>query len=230
MMLWEKKIQLAKETQAALDPNVGASEIRDMELEIHRMKLRYASMMKIQEKMITEMEHSVHRRESISMRTRSKGNGGGQLTLQKQISELTKKIKQTAYDVQECDKGMYIILTNLDIYSFQDSRDRIGEQLRQGSENCSTLEDTERDAINMLELATTAKAVASGLTIIQQRQTKWFEDISKGKYSFMVRDPVARRVELLREKEKLEKVTEVIKKVGDMGTTQVGKLSSVIVV
>ena len=67
-MLWEKKIQLAKETQAALDPNVGATEIREMTIEIHRMKLRYASMLKLQEKMIAEMEKSVYRRESIAMR------------------------------------------------------------------------------------------------------------------------------------------------------------------
>jgi hypothetical protein len=65
-MLWEKKIQLARETQAALDPNVGATEIKEMELEIHRMQLRYASMLKLQEKMISEMEKSVYRRESIS--------------------------------------------------------------------------------------------------------------------------------------------------------------------
>lgn len=66
MMLWEKKIQLAKETQSALDPNVGATEIREMSLEIHRMTLRYASMLKLQEKMISEMERSIYRRESIS--------------------------------------------------------------------------------------------------------------------------------------------------------------------
>lgn len=64
-MLWEKKIHLAKETQTALDPNIGASEIREMNREIHRMKLRYASMLKLQEKMIFEMERSVDRRESI---------------------------------------------------------------------------------------------------------------------------------------------------------------------
>jgi hypothetical protein len=116
MMLWEKKIQLAKETQAALDPNIGASENRDMESEIHRMKLRYTSMMKVQEKMISEMEQSVYRRESISMRTRTKGNGGGQLALHKQIADLTKKIKQTAYDVQECDKGILLTLTIPQIY------------------------------------------------------------------------------------------------------------------
>jgi CII-binding regulator of phage lambda lysogenization HflD len=31
LLMWEKKIQLEKETQAALDPNVGTSEIHAME-------------------------------------------------------------------------------------------------------------------------------------------------------------------------------------------------------
>jgi hypothetical protein len=113
-MLWEKKIQLAKETQAALgrfwfsfivDPNVGASEIREMGLEIHRMTLRYASMLKLQEKMICEMEKSVHRRESISIKGKLSGKGSGQVSLSKAITDLKKKIKLTINDVQECDQG-----------------------------------------------------------------------------------------------------------------------------
>lgn len=105
-MLWEKKIQLAKETQQALDPNVGATEIREMELEIHRMKLRYTSMMKLQEKMIAEMEKSVYRRESIATRGQTKGKGSTQMVLQKSIADLTKKVKQTIQDIKECDQGI----------------------------------------------------------------------------------------------------------------------------
>jgi hypothetical protein len=66
ILLWEKKIQLAKETQEALDPTSGASEIKEMTAEIHRMKIRYDSMLKLQEHMVFEMERSVQRRELIS--------------------------------------------------------------------------------------------------------------------------------------------------------------------
>ena len=65
-MLWEKKIQVAKETQEALDPNVGASEIKEMTLEIHRMKLRYAQIKKLQEKLVDEMNQCLARHESIT--------------------------------------------------------------------------------------------------------------------------------------------------------------------
>ena len=41
--LLEKKIALERETQKALDPEVGAAEVRAMQREIHRMRLRYAA-------------------------------------------------------------------------------------------------------------------------------------------------------------------------------------------
>ena len=68
MMLWEKKMQLAKETNDALDPSIGLVEITEMNSEIHRMNLRYTSLIKTQEKMVQDMEKSVYRRESITER------------------------------------------------------------------------------------------------------------------------------------------------------------------
>ncbi|GBG33193.1 Coiled-coil domain-containing protein 40 [Hondaea fermentalgiana] len=69
--LWEKKIQLEKETQEALDPTVGQSEVKAMEKEIHRMKIRLGNLHREQEKMIKEMEMAILKRETIA--TRRKG-------------------------------------------------------------------------------------------------------------------------------------------------------------
>lgn len=41
VLLWERKIQLEKEMQDALDPTIGQTEIVAMKKEIHRMELRY---------------------------------------------------------------------------------------------------------------------------------------------------------------------------------------------
>lgn len=49
ILLWERKIQLEKEMQDALDPNIGQSEIVAMKKEIHRMELRYEQLRKKQE-------------------------------------------------------------------------------------------------------------------------------------------------------------------------------------
>merc|ERR1711990_884810 len=62
IMLWEKKIQLEKETQQALAPEVGQAESRSMEKEIHRMKLRLETLQRDQERMIKEMERAIYKR------------------------------------------------------------------------------------------------------------------------------------------------------------------------
>ena len=65
ILLWERKIQLEKEMQDALDPNIGQSEIVAMKKEIHRMELRYEQLRKKQEQMIKDMERAVFKRETI---------------------------------------------------------------------------------------------------------------------------------------------------------------------
>ncbi len=59
ILLWERKYQLEKEMQEALDPNVGQSEIEDLKKEIHRMELKYHSLTKEQEKITNEMLKTV---------------------------------------------------------------------------------------------------------------------------------------------------------------------------
>ena len=67
-MLWEKKIQLDKETKAALDPSVGADETSNMVKEIHRMELRFEALKREQERLSSEMERAILKRSVIQNR------------------------------------------------------------------------------------------------------------------------------------------------------------------
>lgn len=67
-LLWEKKIQLDKETKAALDPTVGQQESQTMEREIHRMRLRLEALKREQERLSIEMEKAVVKRTVIAGR------------------------------------------------------------------------------------------------------------------------------------------------------------------
>merc|ERR1711988_732022 len=102
LLLWEKKIQLERETQAALDPEVGMAEIKAMEKEIHRMRLRLETLKREQERMIVEMERSIYKRESISLRFKGKARPSAveytQATLRKKVAALRRSIQQTARD------------------------------------------------------------------------------------------------------------------------------------
>ena len=58
ILLWERKIQLEKEMQDALDPNIGQQEIVAMKKEIHIMELRYEQLRRRQEEMIKNIERA----------------------------------------------------------------------------------------------------------------------------------------------------------------------------
>lgn len=65
---WEKKIQLEKETQVALNSSEHAIEIKGMEKEIHRMRHRLEDMNRHKEKMIRDMELAIYKREDIAVK------------------------------------------------------------------------------------------------------------------------------------------------------------------
>ena len=44
ILLWERKITLEKEMQAAIDPNFGQKEIQNMEKEIHIMEMKHEEL------------------------------------------------------------------------------------------------------------------------------------------------------------------------------------------
>lgn len=71
VILWEKKIAIEKETQEALDPSVGESEISNMEKEINRMRNRFDAMKRDQERLVAEMERAIEKRDVIAMKHRS---------------------------------------------------------------------------------------------------------------------------------------------------------------
>jgi chromosome segregation ATPase len=71
VLAWEKKIALEKETQDALDPTVGEGELGAMEKEVRRMGLRAEALKREQEKLVSEMERAVEKRDVIAGKHRS---------------------------------------------------------------------------------------------------------------------------------------------------------------
>lgn len=115
VMLWEKKIQLEKETQAALDPNVGQSEARNMEKEIHRMSIRYEAIQREQEKMLQDMEQALAKHETISIRGRgAKKSSANKASVHKKMVSLEQTIKKQSKDVSKYEVAIAEKLTTLD--------------------------------------------------------------------------------------------------------------------
>ncbi|DAZ94275.1 TPA: hypothetical protein N0F65_010872 [Lagenidium giganteum] len=120
IMLWEKKIQLEKETQAALDPEVGQAEAKAMEKEIHRMRLRLEALQRSQEQMLQDMEQAIHKRDLIAMRGRSKKDA--ELTyasLTTKVSTLQNNLRKTEKEISSLDKQIRQRMVSCEDVAFQ---------------------------------------------------------------------------------------------------------------
>ncbi|XP_007958017.1 coiled-coil domain-containing protein 40 [Orycteropus afer afer] len=120
IMLWEKKIQLAKEMRASVDSETGQAEIRAMKAEIHRMKVRHGQLLRQQEKMIRDMEMAVARRDAITARAEGQSKSDKKVLTRSgfhhQQVELRRKIRdthkaseacaQTLLELEEVQKGV----------------------------------------------------------------------------------------------------------------------------
>jgi chromosome segregation ATPase len=115
IMLWEKKLQLAREMKAALDPSYGASELRTMEKEVSRMELRLKQIKKQQEVIVQEMEHALMRRETIA----TQGKVQQRLNKDKTRADVAKGITELKREVKrlhdETDKNDGIMRDSEDV-------------------------------------------------------------------------------------------------------------------
>jgi len=152
--LWEKKIQLEKETQQALDPTVGQSEVKSMEREIHRMKIRYDNLTREQEKMIKEMEVAILKRETIATRKKGATNKASPMILKKKRgsdeaiaqmtqAELVRKLKQEKKEAKRFAKECLAYEGKISA-KLQES-ENISMELEKASSMFASLEDAISD-------------------------------------------------------------------------------------
>jgi len=171
IMLLEKKIALERETQAALDPEVGAAEVRAMQREIHRMRLRYSQLQRRQEQMIIEMERAIYKRDNIEAKGKINAQRNGsiptQAALVKEVAELQAKLKGTTRDAN---------MTQLTVQKLQE---------RQAVEN-SHLEDS---ASRLLEFRQQMQRI--GASIASQEQQHLFMRKQLHKHNRLVKNLVA---------------------------------------
>ncbi|XP_028912869.1 coiled-coil domain-containing protein 40 isoform X2 [Ornithorhynchus anatinus] len=182
IMLWEKKIQLAKEMRAMVDSDTGQGEIRAMKTEIHRMQVRHAQLMKKQEKMIRDTEVAVSLRETILIRAESqKKINKKQLTRSdfhhKQM-ELRRKIKETQKNAEECNR------TLVELEKAQESLKGI---ILAGQQELSSLQaDSDILEADIDGFLDQKRQNLSEIVTLQRRQ-KWFQAAKEGRYLFRFR-------------------------------------------
>ncbi|NXA04126.1 CCD40 protein, partial [Sapayoa aenigma] len=101
ILLWEKKIQLAREMREALDPTSEQGEIQAMKAEIRRMQVRYGQLLKQQDKVVRDMEASVSRREAIAIRGEAQNKADKNQTAKSDLHRKKQELRRTLREAQE---------------------------------------------------------------------------------------------------------------------------------
>lgn len=114
--VWEKKIQVEKETQEELHTSKDAIDTKGMEREIEKMKRRLASLVTTQEQLLRDMELAIHKREDIAVKYKNtKHHGkdsqeqnitkGGQA---KKIQHTMSKLERYQISIQEATQSVAV--------------------------------------------------------------------------------------------------------------------------
>lgn len=188
IMLWERKIQLEKEMQDVLDHTVGQDVVGEMKKEIHRMQLRHGELMRLQERLMQDLEKSLSKRELIGMKgratvARSKTQKDQALTraqLDKEVMDLQKSVRDTEKETLETDARLH---------ELEAHKADIQAQIAQVDASCSSMRDQEESLKVALGEAGQLKYTLLLATARQQKTAKRLEDMEAGRHRPLLEDP-----------------------------------------
>merc|ERR1719305_2061578 len=175
VMLWERKITLGKEMQAALDPEVGQVETTAMQKEIHRMELRHDQLKRRQESMIMEMERAIHKRDAIALKFEPKAKKNKQATSQ---ANLKRQIQSLKNNLRLCTQANSD--TEQKISQSEAELEQLTKTIESSNEECTQLErdlDTVRSDV---QVATVEKQLNLSGLLKLQRTAKRYDEFSMG--------------------------------------------------
>ncbi|XP_069123768.1 coiled-coil domain-containing protein 40-like [Argopecten irradians] len=205
IMLWEKKTQLARETRAAVDSEVGQGEIKAMNAEIHRMTVRHTQLMKQQEKMIQEMEKAVSRRDTIVTRgdaqQKTNKNVLTKGTFERQMAELRKKIKHTIQEANSCDG---------EIQELRDHQLELSSQLEQNQVNVQQLQGASDSMDGEIEGLLEVKQKNMTEILEKQQKTKYFQQAKDGKYTMLCKSESSLENESTKQVDRMQALSAIV--------------------
>ncbi|XP_007234483.4 coiled-coil domain-containing protein 40 [Astyanax mexicanus] len=207
ILLWEKKIQLVRETRSTVDTEVGKGDICTMKAEIHRMELRYGKLSKQKEQLMREMEAAVARRESIVVRIEAQGRSDRKQpthsSLHHTLQGLRRSILHTHKQAEECD-GV--------IPELQYEKNSLIESLREKQLHISAIHNTCTSLSTKLQdLQETREGNLTRLLALQSR-AKHLQAVKEGRYSATASGEAALEQAMQKQHERLHSVSGILRR------------------
>ncbi|NXO71942.1 CCD40 protein, partial [Phainopepla nitens] len=177
ILLWEKKMQLAKEMREATDALLEQGEIHDMRTEIRRMQVRHEQLLKQQEMLIRAMEACVSHRETITNRAEAQSKVDKKHSTksdpQSKKQELKKKLRETQENIYECNQ------TIQELETIQESLSATFSEKKE--ELCQLQAETDNLSVDMEHLQNEKRWNLLELVAHQAHQ-KQLQALREGKY------------------------------------------------
>uniref|UniRef100_G3RUR1 Coiled-coil domain 40 molecular ruler complex subunit n=1 Tax=Gorilla gorilla gorilla TaxID=9595 RepID=G3RUR1_GORGO len=210
IMLWEKKIQLAKEMRSSVDSEIGQTEIRAMKGEIHRMKVRLGQLLKQQEKMIRAMELAVARRETVTTQAEGQRKMDRKALTRtdfhhKQL-ELRRKIRDVRKATDECTKT---------VLELEETQRNVSSSLLEKQEKLSVIQaDFDTLEADLTRLGALKRQNLSEIVALQTR-LKHLQAVKEGRYVFLFRSKQSLMLERQSLDKRLALITTILDRVRD---------------
>ncbi|XP_060774052.1 coiled-coil domain-containing protein 40 [Neoarius graeffei] len=178
IMLWERKIQLARETRSAVESEVQKGDMHTMKTEIHHMEVCYNQLLKQRERMLREMEMAVARRENIVIRSEVQADStrkhSTHAVLQNTMQNLHRSILQIHKQAEKYDG----VITQL-----QQEQSSLSEHLREKRTQIDEGSNTSSGYIEELNNMQQNREKNLIQLLALQSQVKQLQAVKEGRYS-----------------------------------------------
>ncbi|NWV75040.1 CCD40 protein, partial [Dasyornis broadbenti] len=208
ILLWEKKIQLAKEMREATDSLLEHGEIHDMKTEIRRMQVRYAQLLKQQETLVRAMEACVSHRETITNRAEAQSKADKKHTpksdSQSRKQELQRKLRETKENICECNQTIQELEDNQETLSatFSEKEQELCRLKAETDSLSSDMESLQNEKRwNLLEL------------VAYQAHQKQLQVLREGKYRVLCHNEEACTNQLEKLQSRLQTINTIVQQI-----------------
>lgn len=145
VMFWEKKIQIAKETEMALDPNIGKDEINRMRREIYIMEQRLGNIQREQKQKIEMMQKLIEHRDvlrtkgqAVQAASKNDQKGVTKATVGKDNARLAAELNQKKQEAQEKERQIKASLANTE--QAANDVERTAAEIQQAQDQLAAIE------------------------------------------------------------------------------------------
>ncbi|EPY23650.1 coiled-coil domain-containing protein 40 [Strigomonas culicis] len=180
IMFWERKLQIARETEMALDPTIGRAEIEKMKKEITYMEQRMAQLQREQKFLIEEMQKLIDHRDiirtkgqAVQQSSHNNKSGATRLHVEKENARLFKELSNKRQEAQAKERSVKEVLA--DVEKTASEVDKVQHEIE-------GLDETIENLQQQLEAARRARDHTEDEKQLRQASLQRLREAEKGTY------------------------------------------------